>query len=402
VKVIRPNRTPAGATLPAEARFVLACIADPESPDSPAEARALVGGELDWEELRRIADRHGVTPMLWRFVSTNEDSVPASFLEAVQADFFGNALHSLGLARELVRIADALERAGIPIIALKGPALALDAYGDLSMRQFNDLDILIHSSDLARAAETLVADGYSQRGFELRGAGFFDLYEDQFMALGRGRVDVHWRLLPDYFPFAPDEESLWNGARQVDMDGTAILTLAPADHLLFVVGHATKHGWPTLRHVCDIAAIARSHPELDWEAVAALTRRSKCERMLMLGLSLVYDLTGARFGGDLLSDALSDSRVRALAQSIQARMFQPGGGRPGLFREFVVPLRAIQGTGRRARYVIGLALKPTLVDWEFMPLPPHFYWIYYATRPLRLLVQFGAGVLPMRRVGAER
>lgn len=375
------------------------------SPHSGVEARALAAGELDWVELRRIADRHGVLPMLWRFACSNPDAVPDSFLATLRADFFGNALRNLALARQLVRTAGALDRASVQMIALKGPALTLDGYGDLAMRQFVDLDILIHSTDLPRAAEILVAEGYNSRGLEpgARGAGFFLSYEDQFTSqLGAGPIDVHWRLAPDYFPFAPDEDSLWSGAAQIEIEGTPIRTLAPADHLLFVVAHATKHGWPVLGNVCDVAAIVRSHPELDWGAIAARARQSNCERMLMLGLTLASDLAGARIVEPLLSNSHSDSRVRALAKSITARMFDKGGGRSGLFHEFVVPLRSIESTRDRARYLVGLVFKPTIVDWEFMALPAHFYWLYYAIRPLRLMFQFAPGVLPTAKAGADR
>ena len=397
-----PNRAASREALPAEARFVLACVADPEGPES-AEARTLAAGQLDWDELRRIADFHGVIPMLWRFVSRNEDAVPESFVEAVRADYFGNALRTLALTRELVRIARALDHAGILMIALKGPALALDAYGDTARRQFVDLDLLIHPADLPRAAEILAGEGYSPRAFEprSRGAEFFLSYEDQFVSNnGGGPIDIHWRLAPDYFPFAPDEVSLWTSAQHIDIQGTAIRTLAPADHLLFVIAHATKHGWPTLGQVCDVAAIARSHPELDWQAVAGHARRYKCERMLMLGLKLASDLTQARIGGELLVGPQGDS-VDALAQSIKARMFDQIGEPSGLFHEFIVPLRSIENIRDRVRYLTGLALKPTIVDWEFMPLPPDFYWIYYAARPLRLLIQSGLSSLPIRKPGAR-
>ena len=346
-----------------------------------AKARALAAGQLNWDELRRIADFHGVIPMLWRFVSRNEDSVPESFLEALRADFFGNALRTLTLTRELVRIACAFDRAGIRLIALKGPALAIDAYGDTAKRQFVDLDLLVHRADLPRAAEILVAEGYSPRAFEpqSRGAEFFLSYEDQFISnANRGPVDIHWRLAPDYFPFAPDEDSIWRVAQNIEIQGTTIRTLATADHLLFVIVHATKHGWPTLGQVCDVAAIVRSHPELDWRAVAVQARRYRCERMLMLGLKLASDLIRARIGGELLARSECDSQVGALAQSIEARMFAQTGEPSALFHEFIVPFRSIESIPDRVRYLMGLALKPTVVDWEFMRLPRHFYWIYYA------------------------
>ena len=150
-----------------------------------------------------------------------------------------------------------------------------------------------------------------------------------------------------------------------------------------------------------MAAIARSHPELDWQAVAGHARRYKCERLLMLGLKLASDLTQARIGGELLTSPQSDS-VDALAHSIEARMFDHIGELSGLFHEFVVPFRTIENIRDRVRYLTGLALKPTIVDWEFMPLPPHFYWIYYAARPLRLLIQSGLSAVSIRRRGLDR
>lgn len=399
-----PNRAASHEALPVEARFVLGCIADPESP-AAAAARALAAGQLDWDELRRIADYHGVIPMLWRFVSRNEDAIPGPFLEAVRADFFGNALRILALTRELAGIVRAFDRAGIPLIALKGPALAVDAYGDTAKRQFGDLDLLIHRADLAGAAEILVAEGYFPRAFEprSRGAEFFLSYEDQFISnANRGPVDLHWRLSPDYFPFSPDEDSLWSAAQNLEIQGTTIRTLATADHLLFVIAHATKHGWPTLGQVCDVAAIVRSHPELDWQAVACQARRYRCERMLMLGLKLASDLIQTRIGGESLARSDCDARVGALAQSIKARMFEQTGEPSAFFHELIVPFRSIESMPDRVRYLTGLALKPTVVDWEFMRLPRHFYWIYYAIRPLRLMIQSGWGALPLRKPGTGR
>jgi hypothetical protein len=131
--------------------------------------------------------------------------------------FFGSTLHTLALTRELVGMARGFDGAGISMIVLKGPAFALDAYGDTARRQFVDLDLLIHPADLPRAADILVAEGYSPQAFEpgSRGAEFFLSYEDQFVSnADGGPIDLHWRLLPNYFPFALDEDSIWRTAQR--------------------------------------------------------------------------------------------------------------------------------------------------------------------------------------------
>ena len=50
--------------------------------------------------------------------------------------------------------------AGIPAIPYKGPALAATAYGNVGLRVFGDLDILIQKEDVPRAADMMTALGY--------------------------------------------------------------------------------------------------------------------------------------------------------------------------------------------------------------------------------------------------
>ena len=52
------------------------------------------------------------------------------------------------------------ENHGITAIPYKGPALALQVYGDLKLRSFVDLDVLVRRSDAARAGTLLAARGY--------------------------------------------------------------------------------------------------------------------------------------------------------------------------------------------------------------------------------------------------
>ena len=54
------------------------------------------------------------------------------------------------LTRELARIMACLENHSVDAIPYKGPALAQAIYGDVAMRQFSDLDILIRVSESNR------------------------------------------------------------------------------------------------------------------------------------------------------------------------------------------------------------------------------------------------------------
>ena len=65
----------------------------------------------------------------------------------------------------LAEIADCFASAGVPAMALKGPALAISAYGDLAMRVFADLDFMVRVEDLPRAAAALGRAGYSSPSY---------------------------------------------------------------------------------------------------------------------------------------------------------------------------------------------------------------------------------------------
>jgi hypothetical protein len=57
--------------------------------------------------------------------------------------------HNFLLTEELLALLSELEANGIPEIAYKGPGLAAMIYGDLAMRQFNQLDIIVEEQLLA-------------------------------------------------------------------------------------------------------------------------------------------------------------------------------------------------------------------------------------------------------------
>jgi hypothetical protein len=301
-----------------------------------------------------------------------------------------NLAHSTMLARELVRISAELSAAGVAMLALKGPTLAALAYGDLASRHFADLDILIREHDLPSAAAILARSGYRPRrcGRDTPGVGFFRSTEDEFWRDGGAVIDVHWRLVPHYFPFATDPDLLWQRAVMVELEGAPVATLAPADLLSFLIAHATKHGWANLREICDVAALA-ARIDFDWDALLHDSERLGCARMMKLGALLAGEPGGAAIAPAILARARSDVRASALAHEIRARLFTEGGSRPGLFHDWIVPLRAIEGGARRARYLLERGLRPTIEDWETLALPRALYPLYYAARPLRLALHHG-------------
>ncbi|HWG52043.1 MAG TPA: nucleotidyltransferase family protein, partial [Gemmatimonadaceae bacterium] len=114
--------------------------------------------------LLATAARHAVVPAVHRHLARAGDhaagEVPPAILDALRTRSDENALRNVMLTQRLVELLDSLHAAAIPVIPLKGPVLALMAYGDVTLRQFYDLDLLIARADVPHARDLLRAAGY--------------------------------------------------------------------------------------------------------------------------------------------------------------------------------------------------------------------------------------------------
>ncbi|RRS30903.1 MAG: hypothetical protein P794_05210 [Epsilonproteobacteria bacterium (ex Lamellibrachia satsuma)] len=70
------------------------------------------------------------------------------------------AQRNILMSAELLKIMQLLEKNSIEALAFKGPTLSQMAYGDITLRQFGDLDILVDEKDAFQAAELMSKNGH--------------------------------------------------------------------------------------------------------------------------------------------------------------------------------------------------------------------------------------------------
>ncbi|MDB5107619.1 MAG: hypothetical protein JWM69_560, partial [Candidatus Binatus sp.] len=268
--------------------------------------------------------------------------------------------------------------------------LALAAYGALELREFADLDLLVHREDVPQVAEILTGEGYRSPHTRREGlaTAYFQEFEDSFTGpAGLGAVDLHWNMTPQSFRFAPDEESLWRRARTVDLDGAKILTLASEDLLLYLCVHGAKHGWVTLGNICDVAELVRACP-IDLARVLHDASRLGSRRMLLAGLYLAKELVDGPVPETIVAIARADRDVRALALRVVRGLFSERNLERFQFDPWRVPIGSIEEGRTRARYVLHRLLAPTMGDFELVRLPRALFPLYWLIRPFRMAVQY--------------
>jgi hypothetical protein len=384
-----------------EAELLLLCARISVDREKVGRIGLLLQGGLDWERLLKMAQRHGLVPLLYRHLNDHHpDLVPAAALNQLRDAFARNKLRNLMLVGELVELLALFERHGIAVIPYKGPILALSVYGDLALRKFGDLDLLLSREHVRQARDLLIKRNYVPlvELDHVQERAFFRFYRE-YRLMHKNlpvHVELQWRIMPKQFPFSLDVESLRARLQEVRVGGNSILTISPEDLLLILCVHGTKHFWERLHWICDVAEVVDAHRGMNWERLVDDAVTTGSERMLSLGLFLANDLLGAELPEEVSHIVRLDPEVRTLAEEVRGWLFQGIEGSRGLlesseFHPFHFKIR------RRLRdklsYCIRTVITPNNADWLSVSLPESLFPLYYLLRPIRLAGKYGSRLL---------
>jgi hypothetical protein len=313
------------------------------------------------------------------------DRVPQAIQFELERFDSANVQRTLFLTAELVRLLDQFEQNGISIAAFKGPILAKVVYKDLFVREFSDLDVLVHEADLRHAEDILTARGY-QADFpssDYRKA--FLSYQGQYAFRHRQTgvaVDLHWHLSGKGTVFPLCSEEVWSGLEHVVIFGRRVPTFATHDLALFLAAHGTKEGWRRLNWICDFAQLLRKYQHIDWAAVLERAHRAHSSRSLLLATFLAVTLLDAPAPADLIDTARNNPVIRALADKAWLRMLSMTS--QGELEEFIGGLDTHDRLRHRLWPIAALFTTRTVGDHQSMPLPKSLWGVYYVSRPFRL------------------
>ena len=362
---------------------LLLCCAKAQ-PDSE-NIRHLASGGINWETLLRLAEQHRVRPLLFRtFKSLCWDAVPPMRQLELETFYKANVVQNLFATGELLRLLDAFRKEGITVAALKGAVLAQVLYGDLSLREFVDLDLFVAETDLCKAEKVLTTCGYRTYypGREYRST-FLSYYSQQVFFNSSGiSVDLHWRLASKHVAFPFQSAEVFGRVRKATIAGREIPTLADEDLAFFLAARGTKEGWIRLIWVCDFAEFLRTRLGIDWATVLDLAQRAHSSGPLLLAILLASALLDAPVPIELVDMARNNSTVQALAREAPFRMLRIAP--EGDFDEFLNGLNTHDLMRHRLWAIVVLIMTRTVGDYEAMPLPKILWGMYYLTRPFRL------------------
>lgn len=348
--------------------------------------------DLNWAEVLRLARQHAVLPLLYHQLKTvDSPAIPQAVRNELQRRFRANLRHNLSMTAELLKLLQMFESQGIAAIPYKGPVLAAALYGDVALRQFGDLDILVQRQDVLKVKNLLISQGYqpeftltpAQESAYLRSSCEYNFKHET----KRIHLEIHWRIVRPYFGFSLNTDRLWDRLEWVQLGGYHIQSLRPEELLLILCVHGSKHQWERIGWIRDVVQLVHCRRDLKWEPLIEQSTRLGATRMLRLGLFLAHDLLGATFPPVMSTWIQTDDTVKDLAAQVGEQLYQATPRSPDLgYHAFSLKMR--ERWWDRIAYSCRLPGALTVEDLTFVSLPASLSGLYYCLRPVRLLGKY--------------
>jgi hypothetical protein len=374
---------------------------------------AEVVGGLDgcaWDDVVETACREGVAPLLaWALEEGGgPDGVPAGVRRELKAAWRTSVVRSVRMSRTLLDVLGTLsEPPAIPVVLLKGAALAATVYPDPSLRPMCDLDLLVPPERIDDAVGRLRAEGYEDPGPDLMHNLSRATHHHVHLRGGpsdRRHVELHWTLAGgEGQRHGPDMGWFWDEIESFDSDlldaGLApsslpLFVLTPTAQLLHVAAHLMlQHGGASSRLVWfyDVHRLVEQESgRIDWTELAGRARQFHWSAALAAALERARDWFGTTVPRGVVDelagsdDGQSAWLVRRRAGPLQTRA-------TGMIAKAVS-----LDWPTRVRYLRGMVLpSPAFVRARYRPDPS---WLWPLCYPYRWADMAWEGVTTVWRM----
>ena len=363
------------------------------SPACNSRRLAELSDSVDWSQLLILAEEHGLLGHLaLRLGALENDRVPAEIRATLVERHRAQVFSTLQLTAELFHVLDLFAAKSIAALVVKGPVLAMHAYGDPTMRSYGDLDLLVRQRDICLATECLQsADFVPTVSFtaintgKIPGQYLFSKPNANLL------VELHNDFTLRYFPRPLPLETLFARSTFVTVDNRGVPALTVEDELVYICVHGATHFWDRLSWIADVAALITRETSIDWESVGMIAKEVEAERMLHTGLLLASDLLSTQLPEKVVKEMREDTGAAKLAMLVLTWMTAADKRSPTLFERAAFRL-LMRGRGFSAlSYLLRISLSPTEEDWKQDDQRNRRSILAAMRRPFRLMRKYGLG-----------
>lgn len=338
---------------------------------------------MDWDYFLKLAMHHRIYPLVYlKLKEVASELTPSHVLQALQVEYQKNTFQMLHLSGEMERVSKLFTEKQIRSLFLKGPVVAYDLYGDISLRTSKDLDILISETDLAKTENLLLLEGYEKEEVptvlnEIKWRHHHIAY---FHSKKKIQIEIHWRLHPRPMK-EPEFEELWERKRTSSLTKHPVSFLGKEDLVLYLIAHGARHGWFRLRWLKDIDQMFQD--ELDYKKVSLFIKEYQHQHLVGQASVLTSELFNssiyAHFS-DLLKRKASQNLAQKTIYYMQEIMQMHGEVSEEVLSYHKRYLFSLKSIRQKVLFII-ISFYPNPLDEATLALPKRLHFLYFPLRP---------------------
>lgn len=373
------------------------CKTDPTKGDIGFIHSYLNTEHLDLNALISLANQHGILPLVYKTLKNLQShssslnaqhvTLSAETLTALKAHYMSISQRNMLMSAELIKIIHLLKENNIEALSFKGPTLSQMAYGDITLRQYVDLDVLVKKGDIYKIDALLKVRGYQrvlklspvQEKVYIQNAQDLGFYHPKSGL----HFEMHWSLLNEDYPMQINLDTIWKNPQTIRINQQEIKTFSTEELLTYLCIHGSKHLWERMEWIKDIDLLIRRE-DIDWEKVVKKVDGSGFDTMIYLGLSLAMQLFETPLPKHI-TDHTSDMKI---LNTLSDFVLQSWQGPKSTFQQTYAKLKLFPGMKEQAIYLHKILIKPSLNDYWFIDLPKPLYWVYYFVHPYLLIKKY--------------
>jgi hypothetical protein len=343
---------------------------------------------VDWNKFLQLVLHHRVHPNVYKKlqVLSTHHLIPSFIIETLLKNYQKNIFQMLNFCAEMQVLSKIFSDNNLPLLFLKGPVLALEVYGDLSLRNCSDIDVLVPIQNLHHVEELLISLGYVKDDYILTILNDWKWRHHHitfYHSEKQIKVEVHWRLNPGPAK-EPGFDELWESRRICTFSGNSLSPIfyLGGEHLFFfLVSHGARHGWSRLRWLFDIHQLLEQ--DMDFQKLISLFRKFHSLHLGGQSILLVSSLLSTEIKQELQfvknarSLKLAQEAMFYISQMVNLHNDPLPNEVANYHKQHLFSLMSYQ---QKILFIMSF-FYPYHEDSETLPLPKQLHFLYFPLRP---------------------
>jgi hypothetical protein len=278
-----------------------------------------------------------------------------------------------------------LEENDIKAIAFKGPTLAQLAYGDITLRQYVDLDILIKKEDINKVIKINLDNNYLCINSKwIRKAKNLEYIKDITFVNTKKSVNLEIHIKPFSFSLLNNFD-IFKDNQDISINNYNFKNFNVNYLIVYLSIHGSRHIWERIEWIIDInKLLINQSDKIDFNEVYNIAKKLDSQISVNLAFYLCIHLFNNK---DLLTkiDTIDNLIVEDLAKRVLINY--KSKSKMSNYKIFLFHNKLFKRKASKV-YHIFQNFRINYRDLDFITLPDNLHIIYYLLKPIRIIKEY--------------